>query len=460
MNESCDKRRLEKWPPAPPWRQFIKDDKQKQTMPEDKEQQLIPEDKEQQVIPADKEQQLIPEDKEQQVIPEDKEQQVIPEDKEWQLIPEDKDKERWAILDTLVPQGSQDAQRGSVFRLPRDGQGLISEDGKRIRDAVNAAIHLRRPLLVTGDPGSGKTSLAYAIAWELGLGPVLKWPITARSRLLEDGLYSYDALGRLQDTQLDQMQDSDSSVIAAEPGDPSRRRTARSIGDYITLGPVGTAFLPSRFPRVLLIDEIDKSDLQLPNELLQLFEEGEYLIKELFRDSAHRKGDARRIGSPGSLGVKDSTGSATDAEQTTDEISVRTIEKESPSVPIRRGIVRCCEFPIVVMTSNREREFPPAFNRRCLRVEMPKPTEDSLLPLVLAHFSALANKQNKDNDTQLEKLKKWIKDFVSGDTRRDRATDQLLNAIYLRTNAANLSLTDEQIKEIEPILYKGLKETS
>jgi hypothetical protein len=136
---------------------------------------------------------------------------------------------------------------------------------------------------------------------------------------------------------------------------------------------------------------------------------------------------------------------------------VRTIEKESPSVPIRRGIVRCAEFPIVVMTSNRERDFPPAFNRRCLRVEMPKPTEDSLLPLVLAHFSALADEQNKGNDTQ---LKEWIKDFVSGDTRRDRATDQLLNAIYLRTNAADLSLTEQQIKEIEPILYKGLKEMS
>lgn len=394
INKPCDERRLIKWPPAPPWRQFIKDDKKKQ------------------------------------------------------VIPEDKDQERWKILNELVPPNSLDAQRGSVFRLPRDGQGLISEDGKKIRDAVNAAIHLRRPLLVTGDPGSGKTSLAYAIAWELGLGPVLKWPITARSRLLEDGLYSYDALGRLQDTQLDQMQDLEPSIAAGKPRDPSRKRTARSIGDYITLGPVGTAFLPSRWPRVLLIDEIDKSDLQLPNELLQLFEEGEYLIRELFRDSARQKGVET---------FDDSTDSAAGTEQTRDEILVRTIEKESPSVPIRRGIVRCAEFPIVVMTSNRERDFPPAFNRRCLRVEMPKPTEDSLLPLVLAHFSALADEQNRDNDTQ---LKEWIKDFVSGDTRRDRATDQLLNAIYLRTNAADLSLTEQQIKEIEPILYKGLKEMS
>jgi hypothetical protein len=106
------------------------------------------------------------------------------------------------------------------------------------------------------------------------------------------------------------------------------------------------------------------------------------------------------------------------------------------------------------MTSNRERDFPPAFNRRCIRVDMPKPTQDSLLPLVLAHFSALAD-EDKDNQ-----LKEWIHDFVSGDTRRDRATDQLLNAIFLRTNAVGLSLTEQQIDEIKPILFKGLKESS
>jgi MoxR-like ATPase len=381
MKKSCDLRRLKEWPPAPAWREFLSKDQKKL------------------------------------------------------VIPESTDQERWASLDGLALPESRDARRGSVFRLPRDGKGRISEDGKRIRHAVNAAIHLRRPLLVTGDPGSGKTSLAYAIAWELGLGPVLKWPISARSRLIEDGLYSYDALGRLQDTQLDQMEDPD----------PSRRRTVRTIGDYITLGPVGTAFLPSRWPRVLLIDEIDKSDLQLPNELLQLFEEGEYLIKELFRDSARQQ----RISPP-----KCSTESANNAKEDIDKVFVRSIEKESPSVPIWRGIVRCGEFPIVVMTSNRERDFPPAFNRRCIRVDMPKPTQDSLLPLVLAHFSALAD-EDKDNQ-----LKEWIHDFVSGDTRRDRATDQLLNAIFLRTNAVGLSLTEQQIDEIKPILFKGLKESS
>src|SRR5262249_23530267 len=108
---------------------------------------------------------------------------------------------------------------------------------------VNAALYLRRPLLVTGRPGVGKSSLAYSVAEELRLGAVLRWTITSRTTL-NDGLYRYDAIGRMQEAQLNK----DSKV----PPD---------IGKYLTLGPLGTAMLPSRMPRVLLIDEIDKSDI-------------------------------------------------------------------------------------------------------------------------------------------------------------------------------------------------------
>lgn len=125
---------------------------------------------------------------------------------------------------------------------------------------VNAALYLRRPLLVTGNPGTGKTSLAYSVAYELDLGEVLYWPITTRTTL-KDGLYNYDAVGRLQDAKLN-------------PDDSLNR-----IGKYITLGPLGTALLPSERPRVLLIDEIDKSDVDLPNDLLHVFENGEYTIR-------------------------------------------------------------------------------------------------------------------------------------------------------------------------------------
>lgn len=335
------------------------------------------------------------------------------------ICPPDRDEARWKALDELMSTKERDARRGSVFRLP------ANDDGARIRLAVNAAIHLRRPLLVTGDPGSGKTSLAYAIAWELGLGPVLAWPIHPRSRYREDGVYSYDALGRLQDTRLER---SD-----ADAGDDSLNRP---IGDYITLGPVGTAFLPSRWPRVLLIDEIDKSDLQLPNELLNLFEEGEYRIDELVRHAEQHQRNA------------DAPPGSDDPEP----VQVRTSDRDLRA-NVRKGIVRCHEFPIVVMTSNREREFPAAFNRRCLRVEMPRPTPESLVPLVKAHFEAVDEAEWGEEDVT---LKDWISEFLGPENRGDKATDQLLNAVYLRTHPASIRPTPEQMEQLRSVLHKPL----
>ena len=146
-------------------------------------------------------------------------------------------------------------------------KGKTFQVSDRQVELVNAALYLRRPLLVTGKPGTGKSSLAYAIAYQLKLGKVLTWPINTRTTL-SNGLYRYDAIGRLQDAQL-----------GNKP----------NIGKYIQLGAVGTAFLPNEYPRVLLIDEIDKSDIDLPNDLLNLFEEGEFEIPELARISEQEK---------------------------------------------------------------------------------------------------------------------------------------------------------------------------
>ena len=93
-------------------------------------------------------------------------------------------------------------------------------------DLTNAAIYLRRPLLVTGKPGTGKSTLAHSIAWELKLGPVLYWSITSRAHL-QDGLYRYDAVGRLQQANLQRL---------GQGGPP-----ATDISQFITLGPLGTA---------------------------------------------------------------------------------------------------------------------------------------------------------------------------------------------------------------------------
>jgi MoxR-like ATPase len=294
--------------------------------------------------------------------------------------------------------------------------------GEKVRLAVNAAIHLRRPLLVSGDPGTGKSSLAYAIAWQLGLGPVLSWPITPRSRLREDGLYGYDAIGRLYATQI-------AAASLPRSGDPQaldNPSEAGAIGRFIKLGPVGTAFLPSRWPRVLLIDEIDKADLQLPNELLHLFEEGQFTIEELRREG----GDSSKE-------------------------SVQTCDGRD--VWIHGGQVRCHEFPIVVMTSNRERDFPPAFHRRCLRIDMPRPTQASLEQAVKRHFQGRGVSWKPDHD---DLLKQSITKFLEGGNNPDRAIDQLLNAVYLLTQTSAEQLSEAPVRELRQILQRRLSDSN
>ena len=244
-------------------------------------------------------------------------------------------------------------------------------------EMVNAALALRRPLLITGNPGTGKSSLAYAVARELGLGTVLKWAITTRTTL-KDGLYSYDAIARLQDAQA--------------RGTDNRQET----GNYITLGALGTAFWATDLPRVLLIDEIDKSDIDLPNDLLNLFEDGEFPIPELQRLELS-------------------------------ETEVRTIDRidgKQRKVPVIDGVVRCRAFPLVIMTSNGERDFPPPFLRRCLRLRMPNPTPKELQAIVEKHLGETAAQQSTA-------LINWFcKKVEAGATL---ATDQLLNAIHVRT---------------------------
>ena len=176
--------------------------------------------------------------------------------------------------------------------------------------AVNAAVTLQRPLLVKGEPGTGKTELARQVAQTLGL-PLIEWHVKSTTKA-QQGLYEYDAVSRLRDSQLGEARVHD-------------------VANYIRRGKLWQAFdAPARV--VLLIDEIDKADIEFPNDLLQELDRMEFHVYE--------------------------TGAT----------------------------VRARHRPVVIITSNNEKELPDAFLRRCFFHYIRFPDADTLRAIVRVHF--------------------------------------------------------------------------
>ena len=264
--------------------------------------------------------------------------------------------------------------------------------------AVNAALYLRRPLLLTGKPGTGKSTLISKVAYELKLGRVLRWNVSSRSTV-RAGIYDYDAVGRLQ---------------------ASTHTGPAPVHEYLTLGPLGTALVAEDRPRALLIDELDKSDLDFANDLLNIIEDGEYVIREL-----QRLGGGQRT-------VKDFEGN---------------------DASIDNGRIDAQFFPFVIMTSNDEREFPAAFQRRCVRLTIGEPDETRLAEIVESHLSASLH------DADKERVTKLIAEFCMGRAGKEMSTDQLLNAVFLavsRGDGREPLWSETELETMKRILYQSI----
>jgi MoxR-like ATPase len=182
-----------------------------------------------------------------------------------------------------------------------------------LKVAVNAAVTLRRPLLVKGEPGTGKTVLAHEVA-QAAKAPLIEWHVKSTTKA-HQGLYEYDAVARLRDGQL---------------GDPR----VHEISNYIRRGKLWEAFTSPTLP-VLLIDEIDKADIEFPNDLLQELDRMEFHVYE--------------------------TGET----------------------------VKAKERPIVVITSNNEKELPDAFLRRCFFHYIKFPDRETMQAIIDVHFPGI-----------------------------------------------------------------------
>jgi MoxR-like ATPase len=247
---------------------------------------------------------------------------------------------------------------------------------RELEVAVNAAVALERPLLIKGEPGTGKTVLAQEIAKALGY-PLIEWHIKSTTKA-QQGLYEYDAVSRLRDGQL---------------GDPR----VHDIANYIVRGKLWEAF-EADHPVVLLIDEIDKADIEFPNDLLLELDRMGFYVYELRRN------------------------------------------------------VKARHRPVVIITSNNEKELPDAFLRRCFFHYIRFPDRETMEKIVQTHFP------NIRQDLLREALTVFFDVRGVNELKKKPATSELLDWLKLLTieDMPPEALRSQDNKTAIPPLYGAL----
>ena len=290
---------------------------------------------------------------------------------------------------------------------PKKVEPYIADD--ELIDAVNLAIFLRRPLLLEGEAGCGKTRLAIAVAYELGL-PFYRWDIRSTTKA-QEGLYEYDAILRLHDVQTQKLETENNN----QDQDSNNNRNPNNPQDYRNFGAIGKAFRSEK-TAVVLIDEIDKADIDFPNDLLAVLDvPWEFKIRE--------------------------TG--------------ETITAKSD-----------CQ-PIVIITSNKEKgNLPAPFLRRCIYYYVKFPNSpEKLQQIVDIHYQHKQKKQEVENPPQNELVQQAANLFTA--IRADKGLFKIpgtsefldwLDALHLCRSKQNPNppYPLDDLKEGKPIPYREL----